>query len=418
MDKSQLKHLILEQQQRIPGLKLLPRRALFDEACNYVLVGLRRAGKSYSLFEHIQQLIRQGLAKPEDILYVNFEDDRLAGLSIDSVHLVLEAYQELFPNRPRIFLDEIQVIAGWEKFARRLADSGYRVFITGSNARMLSSEIHSTLGGRYIARTIHPFSFGEYLRYQGITLDRNWQYSSLRSDIRRLFDNYFRYGGLAQVFPMQDKREWLGALAQKVLLGDIAARLGVRSSAALLFLAKKLAESVMQPTSISRLSNLLKSAGFNTSRGTVQDYLAFMESGFLVFSVPNFTGTLAERSSSAKHYFSDNGLLNNFLFDPDSKLLENLVAVRLKNTLPENALFYYRKNIEVDFFLPERKYAVQAAVSLSDPVAREREVTALCRLAKHFPAERLEIVTLDGEETIREDGRTIDVIPAWKWLLG
>lgn len=417
MDKTLLKNIILEQQERIPKIQLTRRCAVFDEACNYVLVGMRRAGKSYTLFEHIQQLIGQGRATPEEILYINFEDDRIAGITVDSLHTILDAYGELFTGKPRVFLDEVQVVAGWEKFARRLADNDYRVFITGSNARMLSSEIHSTLGGRFIARTIHPFTFREYLLYHDIVLDTNWQYSPLRLTVRRLFDDYFRFGGFAQAFPMQDKREWINGLVQKVLLGDIAARLDIRSPAGLTLLARKLAESVMQPTGQTRLTNILKTGGFNINRNTVADYLSYMEAAFLIFTVPNFSDSLASRSFNEKHYFSDNGLLNNYLFDPKAKLLENLTAIHLKNTLPGYALFYYRKNVEVDFFVPSESMAVQVSYSLADDATRNRETKALCKLAKAFSVEKLLIVTLDEEETIQQDGHTIQVVPIWKWLL-
>ncbi len=417
MSKALLKNIILEQQERIRNIQLIKRNAVFDEACNYVLVGLRRAGKSYTLFEHIQHLIGQGKASTEEILYINFEDDRLAGLTLESLHTILDAYGELFPGKPRIFLDEVQVVAGWEKFARRLADNGYRVFITGSNARMLSSEIHSTLGGRFIARTIHPFTFREYLRYHNIILEKNWQHSPVRLSVRRLFDDYFCFGGFAQAFPMQDKREWINGLVQKVLLGDIVARLDVRSPSGLTLLARKLAESVMQPTGQNRLTNILKTGGFSISRNTVADYLSYMEAAFLIFTVPNFTDSLATRNLNEKHYFSDNGLLNNYLFDPKAKLLENLVAIHLKNTLPENALYYYRKNIEVDFYIPSESLAVQVAYSLADTGTRNRETKSLCKLAKVFSVKRLFIITLDEEETIQHDGHTIQVVPVWKWLL-
>lgn len=417
MDKTLIKNIILEQQARIPGIPLIKRHATFDENCNYVLVGLRRAGKSYTLFEHIQHLIKQGSAKVQDILYINFEDDRLAGITLENLHLILDAYAELFDSTPRIYLDEIQIIDGWEKFARRLADNGYTLFITGSNARMLSSEIHSTLGGRFIARTITPFTFREYLAYKGITLDKNWAYSPLKNTIRQHFDEYFTFGGFAQAFNMQDKREWVTGLIQKVLIGDIAARLGLRTPAALNLISQKLAESVMQPTGQTRLTNILKTSGAKITRNTVADYLEYMKAAFLIFSVPNYTDSLAERTLNEKHYFSDNALLNNYLFDPKAKLLENLVAIRLKNTLPEGALYYYRKNVEVDFYIPSQKLAIQVSCTLADQTTFDRETKALCKLAKAFDAQTLLIITLDEERNIQIDGKAIQIIPVWKWLL-
>lgn len=161
-----------------------------------MLVGLRRAGKSFMMYQDAQNMIKSPGLTQENILYINFEDERLSDISSDSLGEILDAYFELYPEKkPLIYLDEIQVVYGWEKFARRLADSKYRVMITGSNAKMLSSEIATTLGGRYIPKEVFPFSFREYLEYKGIELDRNWIYDQgACSQISNTFDHYFTNG--------------------------------------------------------------------------------------------------------------------------------------------------------------------------------------------------------------------------------
>ena len=169
MDKNIIKNIIIDKQESIPGYQLTHRAIPFGSKTNYVLVGLRRAGKSYLLYQDIQTLIAQKQATSEDILYINFEDERLSGIKAEELGIILDSYAELYPEKkPFVYLDEIQNIVGWEKFARRLADSQYRVMITGSNAKMLGKEIATTLGGRYIPREIFPFSFEEYLSYHQV----------------------------------------------------------------------------------------------------------------------------------------------------------------------------------------------------------------------------------------------------------
>ena len=157
MEKETIKRIITEKQSEIPDIELIKRPMNLEPTANYVFIGLRRAGKSYLIYQHIQDLIHSGQASATDILYINFEDERIASIKSEELGLLLDAYKEMFDSKPLIFLDEIQIIDGWEKFVRRLADSKYRVFVTGSNAKMLSKEVYTTLGGRFIAREIFPF---------------------------------------------------------------------------------------------------------------------------------------------------------------------------------------------------------------------------------------------------------------------
>ena len=156
MEKKVIQEIILWQQDFIKNIKLQKRNITIDPAGNYVLVGMRRAGKTYTLYQYIQHLLREG-HNAHEILFVNFEDERITDIKKEDLHIIIDAYHELFANEPIIFLDEIQNLSGWEHFARRLADEGRRVFITGSNAHMLSREIASTLGGRFLIQEIWPF---------------------------------------------------------------------------------------------------------------------------------------------------------------------------------------------------------------------------------------------------------------------
>ena len=220
MDKQLIKSVIVEKQQQISQVELLQRGEVFDEKSSYVLIGIRRAGKSYTLYQDILSKLSSGDVKAEDFLYINFEDERIAPITGNELGLILDAYWELYDQkRPYIYLDEIQDIDGWEKFARRLTEEKRKVMITGSNAKMLSREIASTLGGSYIQRHIYPFSFKEYLDYYGVGLNRNWEFNpELRRSSVRHFTEYFIYGGFAESFDKVDKREWLTSLYQKILM--------------------------------------------------------------------------------------------------------------------------------------------------------------------------------------------------------
>lgn len=421
MNKDIVKSILLKNQEQIPKMPLVKRNMRFEPVGNYVLVGLRRAGKSYMLYQHIQQRIAEGRAEKEDILYMNFEDDRLDIAKVSQLDGIIQCYEELYQGRkPIVYLDEIQNIEGWEKFVRRLADTGYQVMVTGSNARMLSREIATTLGGRFIVRQVYPFSFKEYLLYKGITLQEHWHLNSQRTQVRALFTAYFQYGGFAETFDRMDKQEWLNWLCQKITLGDIIARNDIRATGIIRLLTKKLAESVMQPMTLLRLTNILKSTGEKVSRNTVSDYLGYMDEAFLTFRLTNYTDSFSERVTNCKRYFYDNGILNNYLLDPQTKLLENMVAITLMKRYggqKEDNLYYYNKTVEVDFYVPDESLGIQVSYSLRDFDTREREVKALQKMDKAFSLQRMMIVTMDEEETIPTDGKTIEVTPIWKWLL-
>jgi predicted AAA+ superfamily ATPase len=233
-------------------------------------------------------------------------------------------------------------------------------------------------------------------------------------------DDYFCYGGFPESFDLLDKREWVNSLYQKILLGDIVARHGIRNPRSIRLLAKKMADSVMQPTALSRLQHVVKSTGEKIGLATVKDYLEYFEESYLTFSLPNYVSPLTDQETIKKRYYTDNGLLNNFLFNGDTKLLENLCAVHLMkqySNTDEPRLFYYSRNIEVDFYVPEAGLAIQASFDINDEETRRREVSALVSLHRAFSLRRAVIVTRDHEEQITEDQLKIEVIPVWKWLL-
>ena len=416
MEKGLLKRLIVEYQHLVAEVNIIQRDIQLSNDVSYVLVGLRRAGKSYLLYQQVQKLRSEGHSV-EEILYFNFEDDRLNGMTLQELDTLKVCYEEMYSHRPIFFLDEIQNITGWEHFARRLADQKYRVYITGSNARMLSMEIAGTLGGRYMIQNVFPYSFKEYLTASGITLQPNWFYSPQRNDVVRMFDTYFHYGGLPEVQPIDTimKRQWINNLYNKIIFGDILARFNIRNNIALKTLIRKLAESVKQPSSLTRMANIVSSTGVKTHVETINDYLQYAEDSCLIFSIENYAAKIVEKISTRKYYFVDNGLLNLFLFDPDTSLLENIVAIRLHSMYSDVCFFH--DGFEVDFFLWEHSTAIQVCYSLADTETRKREIGGLVKLSKRHDVHRLVIITKDESNTIDTDGLMIEVIPIWLWLL-
>lgn len=416
MDQELIKQIIGENQEFVQNVKLLQRPFKFEDNGNYVFLGIRRAGKSYLMFQRIHELMKRG-TDIEEILYLNFEDERFIGLKSEDLDEIKRVYEETFSSRPIFFLDEIQIVPGWEKFVRRLADKNYRVFVTGSNAKMLSSEIATTLGGRFLIQNVYPFSFREFLKFEGFELKSNWLYTpGTRSGVVRSFDTYFYNGGFPELLSFEDKRSWLSGLYQKIFFGDLVARYSLRNSDSMRLLVKKLAESVMQPSSYNRLKNIVSSAGESVGVRTIIDYVGYLQETWLIFSLENYAARFAERESNRKYYFIDNGILNLFIFRPETLLLENLVAITLHRQFGEK-VYFYNQHIEVDFYIPEESWLIQVSYNISDVQTFEREVNGIVKAAKFLNTERLQIVTRNDERVIEKDGLSIEVLPIWKWLI-
>lgn len=418
MDKELLKSVMFDSRNDVMDSVVVERDIKFEEYGNYVFTGIRRAGKSYLLFQRIKQLLSEGIGW-DSMLYVNFEDERLAGMKAVELNLLLESHMELYGKRPILFLDEIQNIDGWEKFARRLADSKYRVYITGSNAKMLSGEIQTTLGGRYMNVEVYPYSFDEYLRAKSVDVTPAVFYATeQKAGFQRLFDGYLRYGGFPEGIVLSSKRDYLTSVYQKIYLGDIAARHKVENTAALRIMFKKIAESVKQPLSYNRLANVVSATGVKTGTSTIINYVEYAKDAWLITPVQNIAGKLAERESSPKYYFTDNGILNLFLLDANASLLENIVAIALLRKYGrEDSVFFYNRGVELDFYVPDAKLAVQVCWSMSDDATFKRETSSMIKAASVLECETLLIITRDEENTLDISGRKVSVVPVWKWLM-
>lgn len=415
MDKNIIQKIIIENQELVEQVELVERHFVFEPQGNYVFVGVRQAGKSYLLYQRMKQLIAQG-HQVEELVYINFDDERIANIKTEEMDLILQAHQALSATKPILFLDEIQNIDGWEHFARRLANQKYQVYITGSNAKMLSRDIATTLGGRYWVMNVYPYTFDEYLKAHGVKLKKHWQLSKQCADVERLFRDYFYFGGFPELTSVIDKRAWITGIFQKIFFSDVMVRNGVRNEDALRMTIRKLADSVKQPTAYNRINNLVASTGVKTNVQSVIHYVGYLKDSCLVFSLENFVSKFVEKETSKKHYFIDNGLLNLFLIDCETSLLENLCAIHLYKKYGAE-LYYYNKGIEVDFYIPSEQLAIQACYDMKDDATVQREKGALVKLASHIDIQRALIITRDSEDEMEEDGLKIEVLPIWKWLL-
>lgn len=416
MEREIIRKIIIENQEFVADIPLIERPFFFEKNGNYVFVGIRQAGKSYLLYQRIKQLIAEGHSIDE-IVYINFDDERLRLMTADELDLILQAYASLFDKRPIFFFDEIQNIDGWENFARRLVNQKYIVYITGSNAKMLSREIATTLGGRYWNANVYPYSFSEYLHACGIILSPNWMYGKQSAEVSKTFNSYFTFGGFPELVDIVAKRAWLNDIYSKIFFSDLIVRNKIRNEDAMGLLVRRLAEGVKQPVSHTRLANLISSAGIKVGKATIIDFIRYLKESCLIFPIENYAAKFADRSSNMKYYFIDNGLLNIFLTDANTSLLENMVAIHLFKQYGEK-VFFYNQNIEVDFLLPEIDTAYQVSYSLLDETTYRREVEGLIKLNAVHPLKQMYIITKDEERTItHESGATIHVIPIWKWLL-
>lgn len=416
-----LKQVLLDNQKDVEKYVVFPRGYDLDSFPLQVFVGVRRSGKSFILYQKIHQMLKDG-HQWDEMLYLDFEDTRLDSFTSDDFNLILECHQEMYGKRPMLFLDEIQNVDGWQKFARNLADKKYSVYITGSNAKMLSREIMSTLGGRYLAVEVYPFSFKEYLSYLNVPFSELSLFATeSKARFMKAYYDYFIWGGLPESINLPVKRAYLSSVFQKIYLGDIVQRNGIANPKLLQLMIKKLAESVMQPVSYNRISKILSSVSGRISVPTVSSYVGFSEDAWLLLRLRNIASAFAEKESVCKYYFIDNGILSLQLFDNETILLENMVALSLfrkyGHDKDNERVFFYNSNVEIDFYVPEDELAVQVSYSLADADTLARESGALTKFSNVYPCKRRVIITYDEAGALSDNHGEIEIIPCWKWLL-
>lgn len=415
MNRDVLKQIIIDQKEMYLNNLLISRDYDLEENVNYCFVGIRRTGKSYMMYQQIHNLMNDGISSSQ-IVYVNFEDERLLEIGVDDLNTILEIGIEFSGSKgkPYLFLDEIQNVDGWEKFVRRVADMKYRINITGSNSKMLSKEIASTLGGRFMIVNVFPYSFKEYLsanHIENIMVDQIG--TKKRADIVSQYEQYVTYGAFPELVDIKNKRPFLNNIYQTVYLQDIITRNKITNDFAVRLILKKIAESVTKALSFNRLTNIVKSADISIGKQTVINYVGHMLDSYLIFSLQNY----ASKKTSPKYYFMDTGLLGLMLLDCKTTQLENLVAVELIRRYGFENVYFFENNIEVDFYVPSENLAIQVSMQvLEDVDTLERETRAFVKLNQFIPDTKCLLVTNSEETKLNCDGIKIDVVPAWKWL--
>ncbi|VVB93601.1 AAA domain protein [uncultured archaeon] len=379
-----------------------------------VIIGVRRCGKSTLLTQIMAKHFR------EDFYYLNFEDERLIQFSAtDDFNNLYQVYLELYGKYKTFFFDEIQNIEGWERFVRRMSDSGFKFFITGSNAKLLGRELATHLTGRHLTREIYPFSFTEFLGFNDVTVGKNLEYlTEERAMIKKALFQYIENGGFPEYLKYKEK-DVLHRLYSDIIFRDIVVRYGIREVKTFQEIAGFLMSNISNTISYNKLKNVFALGSVNTAK----NFTEYLETSFLVFFVNQFSYSKGLQSSSPKKvYCIDTGLRNTVSFrsTPDTgRLVENIVYLELKRRGKE--IYYWKGKGEVDFLLKEGleiRELIQVCWNADDEDTKSREVKALIEAMKEFNFKKNGlIITDDFDSEEISDGKKIIFMPLWKWLL-
>lgn len=396
------------------------------------VIGMRRTGKTYFLLQVMADRLSAGMPR-EGILYFNFDDERLAGVTASDLSSLVEEYYQLHPDwrdarRALFLLDEIQGVPEWERFARRLLDTEkMELFLSGSSARMLSREVATSMRGRAMEARVFPFSFREFLRHHGREPEPPARMAKgARSGLMRDLGRYLELGGFpeAQGASPRDRVDLLRGYVDATLLRDVIERYAVAHPVALRHLTRHLLAHAAGPFSVHRFYNHLKSQGLPVAKDTLHAYLGHLEDAFLVHGV--WLASESERrrmSNPRKVYPADPALIS--VFDRSGrvqtgKALETAVFVELLRRGAEVGYVRTEEGFEVDFLARRPEGGadlIQVCADLDDPDTRRREVRALMAASGEHPRARPLLLTLTPEP-VRDLPREIQVHHAAGWLLG
>ena len=408
---------------RLPGV---PKKAI-------AVIGMRRSGKTTFLWQVLADRLASGTSR-EALLYFNFEDERLAGMSAKELQWVVEEYYSLYPERrdqhlTTFFLDEIQVVPGWEGFARRLLDSErVELFLSGSSARLLSREVATSMRGRAMEALVHPFSFREYLRHRKAEpakpVDRLPK--AARSALDNHLRNYLIEGGFpeAQGVERRDRFELLRGYVDTALFRDVVERHAVSHPVALRWMVRQLLSNAGGLFSVQKFYDGVRSQGIPVAKDTMHAYLAYLEDAFLVRTVPVATDSERRRQvNPRKSYPIDPGLIP--VFDRSGKLnlghaLETAVMLELERRGNEIAYVRTPAGLEVDFLAigsTGEQSLIQVCADLDDTETLNREVRALEAALSIYPQAVPYLITLNPEAVATNLPASIKVVTAAGWLL-
>jgi len=388
------------------------------------LSGVRRSGKTYNLFNLINQLKAQGVST-EKILYINFEDERLQ-LSSDELDLILQAYRELYPQLVLsdcyFFFDEIQEVEGWEKFIARIYSSiSQHIFITGSNAKLLSKEIATALRGRTITFEIYPLSFAEFVNV--ISPNLNSYSSPDKAKLVNFFNRFMRQGGFPELVKQEDelKNKILQEYFNAMLFRDLIERYQISQAAILKYFCKRIIGASAGEFSVNKIYNELKSQGYQVSKDTLYAYQGYVEAIYLNRFISKYSHSVVKTENSQKKtYVIDQGLgaaLDYKLSQDKGRLLETTVALEL---LKQGKQIAYQQNgSECDFVVIEKgkvTKVIQVVYNFIDTSTREREVRGLVSAWQKFNLEKGTILSFDHEDEFEVDGIQVTIMPAWRYF--
>lgn len=431
MIRDTIKSLIITKQREIPFSMIERETNLPIKSQSIVtVVGVRRCGKSSQMQLSINALVEKGVP-PEAILWVGFDDERLAGMKATDLEEVLEAYRELYPSQDLkdvfMFFDEIQLIDNWELFVIRVFKSYCKnIFISGSNAKMLSQEIATTLRGWSIEEKIYPLSFVEYCQFTGTKTHHLTEQET--TYLRLKWDEYYMESAFPEIVltklkSLRDKK--LQAYFDVMLFRDLVERHIIGNTSVLRYFIKRLMNNLTKPTSINAIYNDIKSQGFKISKDDLYLWADYACECFMFLRLSKFTPSLIEEQQSLrKYYFIDNGLRQAVLLpqsDDNGKLLENAVLLHLHRHLhPLDKITYYSGNKECDFVVQQEqqvKALYQVCWEMQETTTWQREMDGIIEESTMTKCDNLFIITHHDEEVIQQNGKTIKVIPAWKWML-
>lgn len=425
MDRSLLKQVILEQEKTrkldqigTKRLRLVDVESLVSLAHVVVVAGIRRCGKSTLLRQIINEFYTK--AQTQNFYYIDFEDERLLDFDVQDFNGLYEVLIELYGLKNVFFFDEVQNIPEWEVYVRRMHREKNKLFITGSNASLLSSELGTKLTGRHVVIELLPFSFQEFLHFHGISWNQNsFLMTQEKALLKRSFNEYLEYGGMPEYLEHKNPTV-LHSVYDNILYKDIIVRYQIKAVKALRELALYLMSNVGALISYSNLKNMLQLGSVNT----VKDFIHYLENAFLIFTVDKFSFSVGEQTTAQKKVYAvDTGLIRQIAFrfsQNRGKYLENVVYLELRRRYKD--IFYYRTkgNLEVDFLVRKGlqiDLLIQVSESLSDLKTRERELTALNLAMKELKHTSAFIITLDEEEFISMEFGRVEVISIYKWLL-
>lgn len=391
--------------------------------------GVRRAGKSSLLMLTVNKLLASGV-KREQILWVNFDDERLDRMPTEELDEVLQAYREMYPEIELkdvyMFFDEIQNIDGWDLFVLRVFKSYCRnVYVTGSNAKLLSSEISTALRGWTLDYEMLSLSFREFCRFKGIDA-----HSYLESDKAKRYaamEEYIHSGGFPKVVLSTDKSMKLRLLQgyfNTMLFRDLAERHAIKNIEALRYFLKRVMQNLTKTTSINAIANDMRSNGVSVSKDDLYNWADWAVEAYLFVRYPKYSRSLVkENQSLRKYYVIDTGMRQAVLMpqsEDKGKLLENIVALELfRRRGADRKMFYWQDGRECDFVVQREEHVeelIQVTWDIEDEDTRKREIDGIKEAAKGTKCDKHTIVTREQKETIDEDGFRIEVVGIEEWL--